>query len=170
MQKTMTKEQLAEKLNGVEYRDIPEDLENAARENNLVIISGCSDDIIRYTGAIDDEDYPSFGSALLPRDGMIESDCNEGEECPYFQKWLDSALESGEVQEIKVYWCGKCHDVKMDATDYEALGKPTWCYEGFGGRFATFDMFDTNGDEKEYYCRGLVIDLDEIWPENEVKS
>jgi hypothetical protein len=58
----MTKEQLAEKLNGVQYGDETNmDVEREARESGLVIVFGASDDLVEFRGAINDE-----GSGLNP--------------------------------------------------------------------------------------------------------
>ena len=166
MQKTLTKEELAARLDGIEYRNsIPRELLEAAKKNNLVIIHGASDDLVSFSGAITDEDYASDGGVIrFSRKGIPKNDC-DNDECPYYAAWLRRAIATGEVCEIKVYWCGKCQYEAMDSNAYEILGKPTWCYggENIAGKFATFDIFDTDGDEREYYCRGVVIDIDEVW-------
>ena len=167
MKKTLTKEELAARLDGMEYRNsIPKDLLEAAKKNNLVIIHGASDDIVSFSGAITDEDYASDGGVIhFSRKGIPKNDC-DNDECPYYAAWLKRAIVSGEVREIKIFWCGQCQNETMDSLAYNMLGKPTWCYdcENIAGQFVTFDMFDTDGDEREYYCRCVVIDLDEIWP------
>ena len=52
----MAKEQLAAKLNGRQYgNEITREEEQTAKENNLVVIFGASDDLCEMRGAIDDE-------------------------------------------------------------------------------------------------------------------
>lgn len=52
----MTKEELATVLNGRQYRnEITPEIEKLAKENNLLIIFGASDDLCEFRGAISDE-------------------------------------------------------------------------------------------------------------------
>lgn len=67
----MTKEELAKLLNGRQYRNEINDLEEKqAKENNLVVIFGASDDLIEFSGAIYDE-FDSYyeTTILLNKDG-----------------------------------------------------------------------------------------------------
>lgn len=165
--KTMTKEELAAQLNGCERRDgFSKELLKTAQENKLVIIYGGSDDLVCFAGAISDEaGADNGGTIFLSKQGVPESDC-ASDECPYYKKWLKLALETGKVKKIDVYWCGRCQNEKMDSLAYAMLGKPTWCYdcESLKEKFSTFDIFDTECGEREYYCRAVVLDLDELWP------
>ena len=160
MQKTLTKEELAAKLNGRSYRnEITPEEERLAKDNRLVVIFGASDDLIELRGAICDE--LGMGTFHLTRKGVLESDCDEGEACPYYQRRLAGALETGEAIAITPQWGGE----GMDALAYAMLGKPTWCFdcEQLDGKFTTFDIFDEYDGDQEYFCRGIVIDIDEIW-------
>ena len=165
--KTMTKEELAARLNGCERRDdFPKELIEAARENNLVIIYGASDDLVCFAGAITDEaDASDGGTFFLSKKGIPESDCTS-DECPYYKRWLKQSIQSGRVKKVDVYWCGLRRGEPMPHDMYEKIGKPTWSYvcTQFHGQFATFDIFDTEGDDRDYFCRAVVIDLDQIWP------
>ena len=161
MQKNITKEELAAKLNGRSYRnEITPEEELLAKENHLVMIFGASDDLVELRGAINEE----LGTSVirLTHKGILESDCDEGEDCPYFQRRLAAARNTGEVREIKSQWGGE----GIDALAYAMLGKPTWCFdcEQLDNKFATFDIFDEYDGDREYFCRGIVIDLDQIWP------
>lgn len=52
----MTKEELAAVLNGRQYREVPNLKDSQlAKENNLLIVYGTSDDLCEFAGAIDDE-------------------------------------------------------------------------------------------------------------------
>ncbi len=162
MQKTLTKEELAARINGRAYRDeITPEEEKLAKENSLVVIFGASDDLIELRGAINEE--IGAGSVLrLSRKGIPESDCKAGDECACYKKWLTAALKRREVLEIPVCWGGE----GMDSLAYNMFGKPTWCFdcETLDGKFSTFDIFDEYDGDTEYFCRGVIIDLDEVWP------
>lgn len=162
MQKTLTKEELAARLDGRSYRnEITQEEEKLAKENRLVAIFGASDDLIELRGAINEElGLASF--IRLSRKGIPESDCKAGDECACYKKWLTAALKRREVLEIPIHWGGE----GMDSLAYNMLGKPTWCFdcENLEGKFATFDILDEYDGDKEYFCRGIVIDLDEIFP------
>ena len=72
----MTKEQLASKLNGVEYPHIPPELVSLAIENNLVIVSGYSDDNCELEGIVRDEGSCFDGGNLYVNEtGFCEEDC-----------------------------------------------------------------------------------------------
>lgn len=78
--KTITKEQFAELLNGNEYRDeMTKEQECIAKENNLLVVFGASDDLLEVRGAISDE-YGAYdgGEFLLVKKGEMYAD-NEDE-------------------------------------------------------------------------------------------
>lgn len=79
----MNKELLASLLNGNEIGDeINYEQTQIAKENNLVVVYGASDDLMIMCGAIDDE----FGTKLyLDSKGIIGNDCHN-EDCPCFIK------------------------------------------------------------------------------------
>lgn len=51
----MTKKELAEKLNGRQYGDSFKDVMEDAMASGLVIVTGASDDLMEFQGAIEDE-------------------------------------------------------------------------------------------------------------------
>lgn len=52
----MTKEKLAAMLDGKQYREAPNSkVIQLAKDNNLLIVYGASDDLCEFSGAIDDE-------------------------------------------------------------------------------------------------------------------
>ena len=77
--KTMTKEQLAELLNGNEYRDeMTKEQEQAAKQNNLLVLFGASDDLLEMRGAIRDEvGAYDGGEYALALDGELYADGEE---------------------------------------------------------------------------------------------
>ena len=163
MTKTLTKEQLAALLDGGEYRaGISKEIGKTAKENNLVIITGASDDLIELHGAIHEE-IGATVNIFLTRKGVPVSDCDEGDDCPYFKKWKTTALKQGSIKEIEVYWDGECGRKTLSPEEYAALGKPTWCFKTTLPH-AVFSMYDTEGDDRDFFCRGMVIDLDEVFP------
>ena len=169
----MTKEELAAQLDGWEYHnDFPKELLQAAKESKLLIIYGGSDDLVCFAGAFQDEaDASDGGTILLSKQGIPTNRCAD-ENCPYDVENRKEAIKYGVIKKIDVYWCGKCRDKKMDELAYGMLGKPTWCYdmEAFEGKFAAFDIFDTEGDDREYYCLAAVLDLNAVWPSRSYES
>ena len=168
MQKTLTKERLAAKLDGMEYQEeLPGEWIDAAWRNNLVIIHGDNQDRIRLDGVMMDEIRAYEGAIIrLDRRGILPCPCgNHGKFC---DRCLRQALASGEVIELKAWWCGRHGDEDMDSTAYALLGKPAWCFEcrSIEGKFATFNIKERQdyGEGVDYFCRAVVIDLDELWP------
>jgi hypothetical protein len=52
----MTPKDIAEKLNGIAYREpFPADVIKAAKAGGIVIVCGASDDLMEFEGAINDE-------------------------------------------------------------------------------------------------------------------
>lgn len=161
MQKTLTKEQLAAKLNGRRYRDeITPEEERLAKENKLLVIFGASDDLIELRGAINEE--LGFESVIrLGEHGVPKNKCDD-EDCPYYTAQLKRDIKRGIVKEIGVCWGGE----GMDSLAYQLLGEPTWCFdcEKLNNKFSTFDIFDEYEGDREYFCRGVVIDISDFWP------
>ena len=129
----MTLKELAEKLDGtMEYPSMSKDIVKAAAESGIVIVHGCSDDLIEFEGAIRDE-----------------AGCFDGGKV-YFNKtgFLEEGSAGGRL--IKVFWDGQCEDEKRP---FEA----TWEYETDISH-ETFRMLD----EEELYCKGIVFYLKDI--------
>lgn len=163
MKKMLTKEDLAAQLDGCEYRNgIPTAIGQAAKKNNLLIITGASDDLIELHGAIHEE-VGITDILLLTRNGIPESDCKAGEDCCYHRRWLKAALKSGEAKTINIFWGGESGRETMEPEKYAALGEPTWCFETTMP-YAGFSIFDTDGVDREFFCRGIVIDLSTVFP------
>ncbi len=108
----MRKEELAAKLNGMEYsQEIPEDLIDLAMENSLVIVHGYADDSIKFRGAIYDAGGADHGGVIqfdkegiLPRWDTIDKD--EELARAYFNR-VDNTNASEIIvkQEEDCYWC-----------------------------------------------------------------
>lgn len=71
----MTKEQLAELLNGREYRnEITKEESIMAKDNGLVVVFGASEDLLEFRGAM----YEEYGyEAVFTKDGEIFEDCED---------------------------------------------------------------------------------------------
>lgn len=119
-------------LNGSEYR------EEGSRQlfadmatDGLVAVFGASDDLMEFRGAIDDE--AGAGTVAIGPDGLLKSDCDEGDDCPYFQRLAKAAPK------IKALF------------DREGF---TFVYET-AIPHATFIV----KEDGEPYCRGIVFSL-----------
>lgn len=139
----MNKQEIAAKLNGTQYGEIDPELVTIAREHNLVIITGSSDDIICVEGAIDDEF--SEGKIVFAKAGekvILEDD---GDEFTGRHMRNDGALQLDDDSEIT-----------KNVVEGE-FGQNGW-------EFKTelphekFEMFDGG----ELYGQGIVIDLNEL--------
>lgn len=85
----MTKKELAEKLNGREYGDSFSDVLEEAKASGLVIVTGASDDLMEFEGALRDEGncydggpvyFDKNGVSLdgTKRDNVIEAVWDDG--------------------------------------------------------------------------------------------
>lgn len=98
----MTKKELAEKLNGRQYGDSFKDVMEDARASGLVIVTGASDDLMEFQGAIEDE-----------------GGCFDGGEV-YFDKNGVSQDETERANVIEALWC--------EGTNVDGC-QATWSYK-----------------------------------------
>lgn len=69
----MTKKELAEKLNGREYGDSFSDVLEEAKASGLVIVTGASDDLMEFDGALRDEGGCNDGGPVyFDKDGVSQ--------------------------------------------------------------------------------------------------
>jgi len=133
----LTKEQMADRLNGREMgEEIDGDEQLIAKNSGLLVIFGHSDDCTELRGAIHDE--TTANTLHLHRHGLLarhDPDC----ECPHC-KFHEQAEQC-----LKV--------------------RPCWCVEdGYSWTYdtpiphATFDILE--GSDK--FCRGIVIDINDL--------
>src|SRR5438876_9739640 len=99
----MTREELAEKLNGREYgADISDAEEQLAKDAGLVVVFGYSDDNVEFRGAIHDEHGCYDGDSVFDKDGFIptwdEVKDSEDEAKEYFRRKTSA-------REIECLWC-----------------------------------------------------------------
>lgn len=142
----MTKEQLAIKLNGREYGDeITHSEEKLARDSDLIVIFGASDDLVELRGFINDEMGAYDGTTLLldPK-GVILPEIDHDER---------EVLEKYFVLDAVKY--RQEHAIKIEAN---------WGDNGYSwfidtkAPHAVFDIME----EEDKFCRGIVIDLKEL--------
>jgi hypothetical protein len=135
----MNKEQFAKMLDGREYgNEITKDEEKIAKDNDLVVVFGYSDDNVEFCGAIHDEVGAYEGAELfVTTRGVLEDhdDC----ECPY------CAFE----------------ELKKGARKIEALwnsdDKHSWIFKTEIPH-ATFEIVE----DGEPFCRGIVFNFSDL--------
>jgi len=133
----MTANELAVKLNNLQYQsDDIEDFHNVAKDNNLIIVFGASDDLMEFRGAIYDEVGCYGGGIAYIQDGVLLQNKCDNDACPYFET------------------------EKQISTKIEAV----WNQEGYSWIYKTeipHKTFDILEDE-EKYCRGIVFSLADL--------
>lgn len=144
----MTKEELAAKLNGREYpfeMNVGEITE--AKKAGLVILYGASDDLLEFAGAIYDElgAYDGTTVHVTPSGKIIESlesrcDSDDRKRCDFYAAWL----KEQKTFSVTADWC---------PAEPECSWLITATVPG-----AAFDIME----DGELYCRGLVIDMNEV--------
>lgn len=148
----MTKEQLAELLNGNGCRKVmTKEQEQTAKENNLLVLFGLSDDLLEMRGAIRDEvEAYDGGDYALALDGELYADGEE--ENTYHKAIGDEVLPISD---------------ECDNDDNPRLIRAEWCPDdqlALSWRI-TSNMpctpFTIMGDG-EPYCEGIVIDINEV--------
>lgn len=133
---------LKEMLDGVEYPLFRNNIFDAAtryaEENGIVIVSGGSDDLIEFYGAIVDE-FGCYGGGdvWINREGVLhDPDCD----CEYANSWYKD--QKKHCAKITAIW-------NKDDID--------WQYETDLPHI-TFDI----KEDGNTYCRGILIDIDDI--------
>lgn len=124
--------EIAEKLNGIAYGENISDIEAEAKEHGIVIVMGASDDLMEFSGAIEDEGglaYGKGGKVYFDRSGVPQDDAKR-----------DNVIEA--------IWCNS-HDEN---------GVPeTWSYK----TEIPHEKFKVFEDE-ELYCIGIVFSIEDI--------
>jgi hypothetical protein len=142
----MTKEQMAEVLNGREYgNEITKAEEKAAKEAGLVVIFGASDDLCELRGAIDDE-LGAYQEAMIfiGKDGVLPE--IEDDDIAVLKKHgvLGAVVKlHDQATQIFAFWC--------KTPEYSFTYETT-------APHATFDVME----DGTKFCRGIVLDLKEL--------
>lgn len=130
----MTPKDVAARLHGNEYREEGSNaLWDEMKAAGLVAVFGASDDLTELRGAIDDE--LGVDTFHVTSAGLLKSECEEGADCPYFMKLIQTATAI----------------VPCEDNDF------THCYETEIPH-ETFDIFE----DGELYCRGIVFALADV--------
>ena len=134
MSKTMTKEELAARIDGCEYGRELTDAEIAlAKESGLVVVYECSDDLIEFDGAIEQElDVYRGDTVHVCEHGAATEDMME-------------QPPDGRMQEIEAVWCPP--------------EGGSWAYRTKIPH-ATFKVMEG----EELYCTGIVFDIKDARP------
>ena len=130
--------ELAAMLDGRQYRqEIFSNEEQEAKESGLVVVFGCSDDLVELRGAIDDEVGAYEGTTIfVSKNGKLlnEPDCINSE-CPYYKAAIDSA------EKIHAEW----HN-----------GNPCWTFKT-SIPHETFSIFE----DEDKFCEGIVFSIED---------
>lgn len=144
----LTKEQLAETLNGNEYgNEITEAQEQQAKENGLVVVIGYSDDNCEFRGAIYNEVgcYDGGNIAVFKHNNEFDVWAADSIDDMEDAKKEVSAIDAvGRSQTIKAIW----RDEKLDCS---------WSYQTKIPH-STFNIME----DGELYCVGIVFDLSDV--------
>lgn len=134
----MTPYEAANKLDGCEYgKEGNPKLFAEMKREGLVAVFGGSDDNMEFVGAIHDEiSCYNGGFAYLTHEGLLKSECDEGDSCPYFVKIQEKAAV------IEAVW------------DEDGV---SWQYKTKINH-ATFMVKEDGAD----FCRGIVFALADV--------
>lgn len=139
----MTHSEFVELIKEVEHHnELTQDQERIAKENNLIVVFGYSDDNMEFRGALYDEvGCYEGGSAFITTNGELlqEPDCG----CDHSINWWVS--EKNKATEIEAVWCPKDESGQVICS---------WAYKT-KAEHSTFNVME-DGD---LYCIGIVFDL-----------
>lgn len=140
---------IKEICDGIEYsRDVPEEAKKIAKENNIVIIVGGSDDLMYCFGA---ESYlANYEEHSYGWDGDT------------LENISDKKLEAEAKQlGLKIWWCGKIEGTVLKREGYNVDESGAFSYT-VNKNIESLDfkvMEDSDGDD--VYCTGIIIQLPE---------
>lgn len=140
----MTKEEIALKLDGIEYGvDVPEELLHAMQSEGLVVVYGASDDLMELDGAIQDEGSCFDGETfLIDKKGILPS-------------W-DEVSDNDDEEETQSYFLRKKKAKKIEAV-WCAEGQPAWTYKT-DIPHASFEIME----DGEVQCRAIIFSIDDL--------
>lgn len=135
---------IKEICNGIQYsRDIPESAKKLAKENNIIIIIGGSDDLMYCYG----------------------TDCYLTDRCEHSYGWDGNDLryisdkklekETGQLG-LMIWWCGKILDADLEIKNYNIEESGAFSYS-VNDEIKALDFKII--EDKEIYCTGKIIQL-----------
>lgn len=139
----MNKKELAELLNGRKYREeITSEEEKKAKDNNLVVVFGASDDLCEFRGAIDEELGAWDGNSFKVKKKKLSVKELGGRNVG----WIENKVEGKNV--INQIWAPQ---------DEEQQTIASWKFQT-EIEHETFKIYD----DYELYCIGIVFSIDDL--------
>lgn len=143
-------EKVAKEIDGRQYREnFSKEILEYCKANHLIIITGCSDDLVEFDGFSCEE----FGYTGPRDENFVVSDekLHDIEENMSFQ--LKEATLANKMKLKAFFWEKKA---VVNNKEVEAA----WVFEVTGIPFAQFRIFEEG--EKELQCVGLVVDVSSL--------
>jgi len=150
----MNAKDFAMMITGREYRDeLTTEDENIAKESNLIVIFGASDDLLEFRGSFGDEvgAYDGIDNVLFNKNSLLrkpdqedllEENFDEEDFEIQFAKYLEDKKSAKSVNAV---WCPKDENDKI-YTFWEIITK---------SEHEKFDIVE----DGELYCKGIVIQM-----------
>lgn len=140
-------EEIKKLCDGIEYsRDIPEGAKEIAKNNNIVVIVGGSDDLMYCYGA----------------DSYLTDYCEHGEGwdgCDLSDDDVNPKLRNESKQlGLKIWWCGTISDTGETIKDYDIEKSGAFSYT-VNDNIESLDFKVVEDDG--VYCTGIIIQLPE---------
>lgn len=150
-------EEIYKLVNGIEYsRDIPELAKEFAKENNLLVIVGGSDDLMYCYGAKSFlVDYQEHGY------GWDGTDFSEYKNMDKEDYDTDAIFEIEQLG-LEIYWCGRIKGTNKNIENYDTDKQGAFSYKVKDGiNFKDFTVYENANDKDDVYCTGIIIELPE---------
>jgi len=141
-------EKIKEICDGIEYsRHIPKEAEELARQHNIVIIVGGSDDLMYCYGA----------------KSYLTEYCEHGEGwdgCDLAKDASEEQLQKEAKQlGLKIFWCGTIAETGETIKDYDTNKSGAFSYTVNDNIEALDFKVLERGDANDVYCTGKIIQL-----------
>jgi hypothetical protein len=137
----ITRAEMAKLIDGRQYRsEMTREEERAAKENFLLVVFGASDDLTEFRGYVDDE-AGAYEGATHRFDGKLRLIQNNRDEREIAELIEEGWTPPKVFLEIKALQTDECFWVMSTSVPYSSF---------------------TIMEDDSKYCRGIVIDLQEI--------
>lgn len=143
---------IKELCDGIQYsRDIPDEAKKIAKENNIVVIVGGSDDLMYCYGA----------------DSYLTEYCEhsygwDGEDLTKIKGDKKLKKEAKQIG-LKIWWCGKIENQMLEIENYDVKKNGAFSYS-VNENIKSLDFLVM--EDEDVYCTGKIIQL----PSNFVPS